>query len=142
MGPSISARTSRSHGDLEVGRDADEVAVEGGVMELAERQAVGNDRLAQGMAVGEDVGQPQPGFLVLISLVRRRDVEIDSRLGNQPILGHRCGLVRRSSTSRAGRARLGSRRYSASRSSARIRWDLGTGISPGFSEMLSHSACR
>ncbi len=29
------------HGDLEVGRDADEVAVEGGVVELAEREAVG-----------------------------------------------------------------------------------------------------
>ena len=45
-----------AHGDLEVGRDADEVAVEGGVVELAEREAIGNDRLAQGMAVGEDVG--------------------------------------------------------------------------------------
>jgi hypothetical protein len=33
-----------AHGDCEVGRDADEVAVEGGVVELAERQAVGNDR--------------------------------------------------------------------------------------------------
>jgi hypothetical protein len=58
----------------------------------------------------------EPRLLVLVPLVRRRDVEIDSRLGNQPILGHRCGLVRRSRTSRAGRARLGSRRYSASRS--------------------------
>ena len=28
-----------AHGDLEVGRDADEVAVEGGVVELAEREA-------------------------------------------------------------------------------------------------------
>jgi hypothetical protein len=45
-----------AHGDFEVGRDADEVAVEGGVVELAERQAVGKDRLAQGMAVGEAVG--------------------------------------------------------------------------------------
>jgi len=45
-----------AHGDPEVGRDADEVAVEGGVVELAEREAVGNDRLAQGMAVGEAVG--------------------------------------------------------------------------------------
>ena len=33
-----------AHGDLEVRRDADEVAVEGGVVELAEREAVGNDR--------------------------------------------------------------------------------------------------
>jgi hypothetical protein len=45
-----------AHGDFEVGRDADEVAIEGGVVELAERQAVGNDRLTEGMAVGEDVG--------------------------------------------------------------------------------------
>jgi hypothetical protein len=30
-----------AHGDLEVGRDADEVAVEGGVVELAEREALG-----------------------------------------------------------------------------------------------------
>jgi hypothetical protein len=51
-----------AHGDLEVGRDADEVAVEGGVVQLAEREAVGNDRLAQGMAVGEDVG----GFQQLV----------------------------------------------------------------------------
>ena len=51
-----------AHGDLEVGRDADEVAVEGGVVELAERETVGNDRLPQGMAVGEDVG----GFQQLI----------------------------------------------------------------------------
>jgi len=51
-----------AHSDLEVGRDADEVAVEGGVMELAEREAVGNDRLPQGMAVGEDVG----GFQQLV----------------------------------------------------------------------------
>jgi hypothetical protein len=35
-----------AHGDLEVGRDADEVAVEGGVVELAEREAVsGNAKL-------------------------------------------------------------------------------------------------
>jgi len=34
-----------AHGDFEVGRDADEVAVEGGVVELAERKAVGNDRI-------------------------------------------------------------------------------------------------
>ena len=51
-----------AHGDLEVGRDADEVAVEGGVMELAEREAVGNHRLAQGMAIREDVG----GFQQLV----------------------------------------------------------------------------
>jgi len=37
-----------AHGDLEVGRDADEVAVEGGVVELAEREAVENDRLPRG----------------------------------------------------------------------------------------------
>jgi len=37
-----------AHGDCEVGRDADEVAVEGGVVELAERQAVGNNRLPRG----------------------------------------------------------------------------------------------
>jgi len=86
--------------------------------------------------------QPQPRFPALIPLVRCHDVEIDSRLGNQPILGHRCGFFRRSSRSRAEPARLGSRRYSASRSSASIRWDSGTGISPGFSEMLSQRACR
>src|SRR5439155_4724725 len=44
-----------AHGDLEIGRDADEVAVEGGVVELAERKSVGNDRLPKGMAVREDV---------------------------------------------------------------------------------------
>ena len=51
-----------AHDDLEVGRDADQVAVEGGVVELAERQAVGNDRLSQGMAVREDVS----GFQQLV----------------------------------------------------------------------------
>ena len=51
-----------AHGDLEVGRDADEIAVEGGVVELAEREAVGNDRLPQGMAVREDVS----GFQQLV----------------------------------------------------------------------------
>jgi len=45
-----------AHGDLEVGRDADEVAVEGGMVELAQRETVGNDWLPQGMAVREDVG--------------------------------------------------------------------------------------
>src|SRR5438876_11706455 len=45
-----------AHGDLEVGRDADEVAVEGGVVKLAEREAVRNHRLSQGMTVREDVG--------------------------------------------------------------------------------------
>ncbi len=49
------AQHVEAHGDLEVGRDADEIAVEGGVVELAEREAVGNDRLPQRMAVGEDV---------------------------------------------------------------------------------------
>ena len=34
------------HRDLEVGRDADGVGVERGVMQLAEREAVGNYRLA------------------------------------------------------------------------------------------------
>src|SRR6266852_7034217 len=51
-----------AHGDLEVGRDADEIAVQGGVVELAEREAVGNDRLPQGMAVREDVS----GFQQLV----------------------------------------------------------------------------
>ena len=37
-----------AHGDLEVGREADEVAVEGGVVQLAEREAVGNDVGAAG----------------------------------------------------------------------------------------------
>ncbi|PYN23775.1 MAG: hypothetical protein DMD99_13265 [Candidatus Rokuibacteriota bacterium] len=41
-----------THGDLEVGRDADEVAVEGGVVELAERETVGNDRLPRGWPSG------------------------------------------------------------------------------------------
>ena len=41
-----------AHGDLEVGRDADEVAIEGGVVELAEREAVGNDRLPRGWPSG------------------------------------------------------------------------------------------
>ena len=66
-----------------------------------------------------------------------RDIEIDSRLGNQPIIGQRSGVVRRSKTSRAGRARLGSRRYSASRSSARIRCDSGTGTCSAFERELN-----
>ena len=41
-----------AHGDLEVGRDADEVAIEGGVVELAEREAVGNDRSPRGWPSG------------------------------------------------------------------------------------------
>ena len=45
-----------AHDDLEVRRHADDVRVERGVVKLAEREAVGNDRLAQRMAVGEDVG--------------------------------------------------------------------------------------
>src|SRR2546428_7122689 len=64
-----------AHGDLEVRRDADEVTVEGGVVELAERETVGNDRLAQGMAVREDVSgfqqlvmaEPADGAALLVS---------------------------------------------------------------------------
>src|SRR2546425_7939751 len=56
---------------------------------------------------------------------------------NQPIIGQRSGVVRRSKTSRAGRARLGSRRYSASRSSARIRCDSGTGTCSAFERELN-----
>jgi len=59
---------------------------------------------------GAEELQAKPGALALIPLVRRRDVEVGSRLGNQPILGHRSGFAKRRSTSRAGRARLGSRR--------------------------------
>src|SRR5207249_11961577 len=36
-----------AHLDLEVGRDADDVGVERGMMELAEREAVGDYRLAE-----------------------------------------------------------------------------------------------
>src|SRR3989454_8326186 len=66
-----------------------------------------------------------------------RDIEIDSRLGNQPIIGQRSGVVGRSKTSPAGRARLGSRRYSASRSSARVRCDSGTGTCSAFERELN-----
>jgi hypothetical protein len=41
----------------------------------------------------------EPSLLALIPLVRCRDVEIRSRLGNQPILGHRVGFVRCRKTS-------------------------------------------
>src|SRR3989442_10517593 len=56
---------------------------------------------------------------------------------NQPIIGYRSGVVRRSKTSRAGRARVGSRRYSASRSSARVRCDSGTGTCSAFERELN-----
>ena len=65
-----------------------------------------------------------------------------ARYGNQPIRGHRCRLVSRSSASWAGRARPGLRRYSASRSSARRRCDSGTGTLPGRSEIRSQRCCR
>src|SRR5438034_1282684 len=45
-----------AHGDLEVRGDADEVAVEGSMVELAEREAIRNHRLSKGMAIREDVG--------------------------------------------------------------------------------------
>jgi len=64
--------------------------------------------------------------VTLIPVERRRDVEIRSRLGNQSILGHRSGF-----------ARLGSRRYSASRSLARLRCDFGAGSCPGPFAMRS-----
>jgi hypothetical protein len=44
-----------AHGDLEIRRDADDVRIEGGVVELAEREAVGNDRLTPRVAVRQDV---------------------------------------------------------------------------------------
>ena len=45
-----------AHRDLEVGRDADDVGVERGVVQFAEREAVGNHRLAERVALREDVG--------------------------------------------------------------------------------------
>jgi len=45
--------------DLEVGRDADDVGVERGVMQLAEREAVGNHRLAERVNIRKDVSGPQ-----------------------------------------------------------------------------------
>jgi hypothetical protein len=45
--------------DLEVGCDADDVGIEGRVMQLAQREAVGNHWLSQGMAVGQDMGSVQ-----------------------------------------------------------------------------------
>src|SRR5206468_2315543 len=87
--------------------------------------------------------QAQPSLLVLVPGKRRPNVEVNPRLGNQPILGHRSFFFeRRSNTSWAGFARLGSRRYSASRSSASARCASGTGISPGLSAIRSQSACR
>ena len=60
IGPSISSSTSTRTVDLEIGRDADDVAVERGVMQLAAaRRAVGDHRLAQRMAVGQDVRRLQ-----------------------------------------------------------------------------------
>jgi hypothetical protein len=43
--------------------------------------------------------QPESRSFGLIPLVRRRDVEVCSRLGNQSILGHRSGFARSRSTS-------------------------------------------
>src|SRR5262249_33255818 len=43
----------------EVGRDADDVVIERGMMQLAECQAVGNHRLPAGMSVWQDVGGVQ-----------------------------------------------------------------------------------
>ena len=45
-----------AHRDLEVGRDANDVGVERGVMQLAEREAVGNHRLTERVDIREDVG--------------------------------------------------------------------------------------
>ncbi len=47
---------------------------------------------------------------IFVPIERRRDIEVSSRLGEQPILGHSYLFARRSRTSWAGRARLGSRR--------------------------------
>ena len=50
---------SQPLGDMHpvVGIDPDQVSVEGSVMDLGERDAVGNDRLAERLvAVGDDVG--------------------------------------------------------------------------------------
>jgi len=45
-----------AHRDLEVGRDADDVGVERGVMQLAEREAVGNHRLVEQVNIRKGVG--------------------------------------------------------------------------------------
>ena len=45
----------RAHLDMEVGADAQDVPVERGMVDLAECETVGHDRLAAGMAVRQDV---------------------------------------------------------------------------------------
>jgi hypothetical protein len=47
-------------------------------------------------------------LLRLVPIERRRDLKISSRLGNEPIRGHRSLFASRSNTAWAGCARLGS----------------------------------
>lgn len=42
--------------DLEPGRDAEKAPVEGGVVNLAQRQPIGNDRIATLLRIADDVG--------------------------------------------------------------------------------------
>ena len=55
MGPSTSARMSSRNPDLQVRVDAEDVAVEGGVMDLAHREAVRHNRVSIRKAVRNDV---------------------------------------------------------------------------------------
>ena len=89
--------------------------------------------------------KPKPWSFVLVPLECRLHIEIGGRLRDRPILDNRGFLAlsaRRSVASYAERARLGSRRYSARRSSASAKWLSGTGSSPGFSAIRSQSSCR
>ena len=74
-GPVDLLQNVESNFDLQLRRDADDVRVERRVVELAEREAVGHDRLPQGMAIRKDVGrlqqrvmaEPTDGAALLVS---------------------------------------------------------------------------
>src|SRR5258708_6368165 len=53
------AKDVEAYLDAQLRRDSQDVAIEGGVMQLAQRKAVGDDRFASGMAIGQDVRRLQ-----------------------------------------------------------------------------------
>jgi hypothetical protein len=73
-GPVDLLKHVEAHRDLEVGRDADHVGIERGVMQLSGREAVGDHRLAERVNIGKDVGglqqlvmaEPADGAALLI----------------------------------------------------------------------------
>ncbi len=95
-------------------------------------------RICQRSVSNPVVGDPQlvqelhieAGTLVLIPAERCLHVQVGSRLGDEPVGRHDDCFARRARTSCAGRARCGSLRYAASRSSASRRWLSGAGDLP------------